>query len=215
MGMEVVNACLATYLPVPVPRSYLVDLPPALLDVVGDAGLASRIRASSSVGFGSALVPGPLGVWHGGRTVSKTVLPSALGAFVFDAVIENVDRRSENPNCLVTGEEIWMIDHELAFPRNLIERRALPWEVGGLQWLTDPGRHIFLEQLRKHARRLDFRPVRSAWAALSDQCLDGIRAEIPQEWSESLPAVDQALVRVRQARDNINGVIAEARRVLT
>ena len=38
--------------------------------------------------------------------------------------------------------------------------------------------------------------------------------EIPSEWDAAHPAVEEALDRVRNARDNLDGVIAETRRVL-
>jgi hypothetical protein len=37
---------------------------------------------------------------------------------------------------------------------------------------------------------------------------------IPPEWETAQPAVEEALDRVRNARDNLDGVIAEIRRVL-
>lgn len=115
----------------------------------------------------------------------------------------------------MTGDRIRLIDHELAFPRTLIGDRESPWQLGGLQWLKDPRRHIFYDSLSKHASILEFRSIRRAWTALSDSRLGEIRAAIPQEWGEALPAVDQALGQVRKARDNMNGVISEVKRVLT
>ncbi len=101
LAREVVAASLAKDLGLPVPASYLVDIPPALSEVVADRNLASRLRESSSVGFGSAKVGNQFSVWSSGGRIAEAMLPVALSALVFDAVIENPDRRVSNPNCLV------------------------------------------------------------------------------------------------------------------
>lgn len=214
LAREVVAACLATLLKLPVPSPCLVDLPPDLAEVVHDSRIAARIRTSSSVAFGSIYVSKPFSAWPRGKPISRGMLPLALGTFVFDAVIENADRRPDNPNCLVAGEEITLIDHELSFPRSLVGNVLPPWKTGGIEWLSDRNRHIFSEPLRKHARNLDFGPIRELWLALSDRRLDKIRAAIPEEWDEVGPYVGEVLRRVQQARDNIDSVIIEAKRVL-
>ena len=163
LAREVVAACIAGYLQLPVPDPWLVDLPAALPDALQDESIASRIRDSSSVAFGSTFLRRPFSVWPRGKRISRNMLPVALGAFVFDAVIGNVDRRTSNPNCLATGQEIRLIDHELTFPQNLIGNQLPPWELGGMRWLENRGQHIFLEGLRKQARNLDFGPVRGLW----------------------------------------------------
>ena len=43
-------------------------------------------------------------------------LEKSLRALVFDAVIDNADRKPSNPNCLVAGDRLHLIDDELAFP---------------------------------------------------------------------------------------------------
>lgn len=99
LAMEVVAACVARYLRLPVPTPYLVDLPAALVAAVGDRDLARRIRASSCVAFGSTFLPEPFAARPAGRMVSGPMLKIVLGVFVFDAVIGNADRRPGNPNC--------------------------------------------------------------------------------------------------------------------
>lgn len=51
---------------------------------------------------------------------TEATRPTAAGVLLFDAIIQNPDRRDENPNCLVQGNELRMIDHELAFAHRLI-----------------------------------------------------------------------------------------------
>ena len=44
--------------------------------------------------------------------------------------------------------------------------------------------------------------------------LQEYRNAIPPEWGEALSAVEDAIDRIRNARNNIDGIISEARQVL-
>ena len=212
LAKEVVAACLAHDLGLPVPVPYLVDIPTELVSVVSDVDIATRLQASSSVCFGSSKVH-QFGAWSLGSRVTEAMQPVALSALVFDAVIENPDRRPSNPNCLVSGDHIRLIDHELAFPSTaMMIGRLPPWQNGGLSWIEQPDGHIFRKQL-KH-RGLDYSLLPGIWSSVSDARLQDYRSAIPSVWSEALPVVDDALDRIRMARDNIAGVIAEIQRVL-
>lgn len=213
LAREVIAACLAQDLGLPVPIPYLIDIPSGLASIVADKAIADRLQASSGVGFGSAKVDNQFSSWNLGSRVSETMLPDALGTLVFDAVIENVDRRITNPNCLVSGDRIRIIDHELAFPSKatVIGWRP-PWHPGELSWLNQPDGHIFCRGLK--GRNLDLLTLPELWSGVSDARLLEYRAAIPAEWHKALPAVDEALDRIRSARDNIDGVIAEIERVL-
>ena len=213
LAREVVAACLAIDLSLPVPTPYLVEIPSTLASGVTDPDIPDRLRVSSPVGFGSAKVGNQFSVWTSGNRVTESMLPAALGAFVFDAVIDNPDRKPSNPNCLVARDRLRLIDHELAFPSTsgLLDWRP-PWQAGALSWLEQADGHLFCRELKK--RNLDFGPLRQLWSAISDDRLLEYRHAIPPEWDAAHPAVEEALERVRNARDNLDGVIAETRRVL-
>lgn len=211
LAMEVVAACIAIRLQLPVPSPFLVDLPPRLSQGGQDERIRRRIVASSSVAFGSMYLPRRFVPWHKGSRVSSETIQVALGAFVFDAVIDNADRKPRNPNCLHSGQEIRLIDHELAFTRNLVGNQPPPWKERGLQWLHGHDQHIFWDELRRHARNLDFGRISGLWETLSDECLERIRRAIPAEWCGARPAVDKALNRIRQAKANMSGVTNEVR----
>ena len=213
LAREVVAACLAADLRLPVPTPYLVEIPPDLALAVKDDNIANRLQNSSPVGFGSEKIKNQRGIWTAGTRIAEAMVPAALGAMVFDAIIDNPDRRPSNPNCLVSGDEFHLIDHELAFLRTagLLDWQP-PWHAGALQRLDAVDGHIFASGLKR--RRLDFALIRAVWSAISDERLSEYRNAIPPEWEEALPAVDEALGQIRDARDNFDGVIAEIERVL-
>lgn len=141
------------------------------------------------------------------------MLPVVLLGFAFDAVVENPDRRPRNPNCLVSGDEIFLIDHELAFTPSHVAQKP-PWELGGLQYLKDNEKHIFRRQLVGKSKTLDFKTLRNQWTGLEEGYIAKCRAAIPQEWLGGQAVAEQAITQVRQAKENIDGVIDELRRVL-
>jgi hypothetical protein len=140
------------------------------------------------------------------------MVETALGIFVFDAIIQNDNRREGNANCLVLGEHLRIIDHELAFSHRLILGWQPPWQLGGLQRFVNPGAHIFRGKLRRAA--LNFDPIRAAWAALSDGRIEGYATALSAEWATAAADTAAAIRLVQDARDHIYGCLNEIKRVL-
>ena len=213
LAREAIAACLAGDLGLPVPESFLVELPPAWVAAVPDAELRAAMAASQPVAFGSRLAGPQFGTWHSGINLRAEMLETALGILVFDAIIQNDDRRAGNSNCLVLGEHLRIIDHELAFAHRLMLGWQPPWQLGGLQRLVNPGAHIFRDKLRGAA--LNFAPIRAAWAGLSDGRVEGYASALPAEWAEAAADAAAAIRLIKDARDHIDGCLNEVRRVLT
>jgi hypothetical protein len=179
LAREAIAACLAADLGLPVPQPFLVDLPAAWVAAVPDADIRAAMAASLPVAFGSRLAGPQFATWNPGISLRPEMVETALGIFVFDAIIQNDDRREGNANCLVLGEHLRIIDHELAFAHRLIIGWKPPWQLGGLQGLVNPGTHIFRDKLRR--AELNFDPIRAAWAALSDGRIEGYALESVRE----------------------------------
>jgi hypothetical protein len=212
LAKEALAACLATDLGLPVPKPFLVEIPQGLEAAMQDADVAKRIANSSALAFGSTRVSEQFSIWLPGSRISEAMLPVAAAIFLFDAIIQNPDRRDANPNCLTSGEEIRIIDHELAFPHLWIARWKPPWQVGSMDLLTQPGQHIFFAQLRQ--RKIDFTALRAAWAGLSEAHLQAYKMAMPAEWAAGRPAIDKALGLIADARDRIDDCISELGRIL-
>jgi len=214
LAREAIAACLAGDLGLPVPQPFLVDLPAAWVAAVPDAEIRAAMAASLPVAFGSRLAGPQFATWNPGIGLRPEMLETALGIFVFDAIIQNDDRREGNANCLVLGEHLRIIDHELAFAHRLIFTGwQPPWQLGGLQRLVNPGAHIFRDKLRRAA--LNFDPIRAAWAALSDGRIEGYASALPGEWSSAADDAASAIRLIKDARDHIDGCLNEMKRVLT
>lgn len=212
---EAVAACLAADLGLPIMQPYLVDMPPGWVASVPDQTLRADIAASAPIAFGSRIAGSQFNAWHPGITLRGEMMASALAIFTFDAIVQNVDRRVENPNCLVLGPTLRIIDHELAFAHRLLIGWRPPWTPGAMQSLSmPPSIHIFYSGLRKQS--LDFTPIRAAWSALPDGRIDAYAAALPSAWGgAACQAAVDAIRLIKEARDNIEGCLAEVQRVLT
>jgi hypothetical protein len=162
LAREVVGACLAGDLGLPVPEPFLINIPAQWAATIPDTSERAKVQRSSPVAFGSRAVTGQLSVWSPGNSISDIMLPMAAGIFVFDGIIQNPDRRSGNPNCLVRGDELRIFDHELAFSHGLVLGWTPPWVIGGLKPMETNGNHIFRAGLK--GRSIDYGPIRAAWA---------------------------------------------------
>ena len=212
LAREVIAACLAGDLGLPLPTPYLLDITPAWAASVTDAAIRANIQRSAPVAFGSSFAGAQFSAWNDGTTLRPAMVPLALATFVFDAIIQNPDRRSSNPNCLVRGDTFRIFDHELAFAHGLILGWKPPWTPGSLQLLEQPGFHIFRRKLR--GVDLDFAPVRESWKQLPDSRIDGYAATVPVKWAQAAADVAGAIALIKSARDQIDACIVEIQRVL-
>lgn len=213
LAREAIAACLAADLGLPLPRPYLVDLPAVWIASVTDAPVRQALSAGCPVAFGSRLVGRGFTVWNQGMRLHPVMVPAALGILAFDGITANPDRRSDNPNCLVRGEELRIFDHELTFTHHLTIPSRKPWQAGSMNYLMSPGSHIFRDKLR--GQELNFAPIRAAWAALSDGRIASYGATLPLEWAGIEASVTSAVQLIKDARDRIDDCLAEVQRVLT
>lgn len=212
LAREVIAACLAGDLGLPVSEPFLIDLPAEFVSLVPDAGQRTRIAASVPVAFGSRHLSGQVSAWNQRTRLLPSMVPTAAAILAFDGIVQNADRRADNPNCLVRGTELRIFDHELTFSHGLVIGWTPPWRLGGLSVLEVPGYHAFRSALRGQA--VDYRPIRAAWLALSDSRISAYGGAIPPEWAAASGAVSGALALIRDARDNIDACLTEVQRVL-
>lgn len=209
LAVEVIAACLAGSIGLPIPEPFLVDLSPEWRAAL-PADVRQRVSEFDNLAFGSKLISPQWPAWTVANRLSPTMVQTAAEILAFDAFTENVDRREGNPNCFVSGDQLRIFDHELAFPRGLIGGK--PWSAGGMKPLTElPGRHIFHGQLVGQA--VDHAAIQSKWAALRDEDIEDYGAAVPAEWRDEA-FVSDILEKIRQVRDNLLGCMTELERIL-
>jgi hypothetical protein len=140
--------------------------------------LAQVLRASGGLNFGSKLLT-DVSIWPVGKSIPDGMLPAAAHILAFDCLISNDDRRRDNPNVLVRGDDLFVIDHEACFSfLYLVAGGNRPWEVRHLNALRN---HVFFYQLRRQQIDLGFFTARLA--ALGDPGLERIIREVPTQWT--------------------------------
>lgn len=212
---EAIAAILAADLALPIPQPLVVEFDAEFVELIRlrDPALAERAAASLLVAFGSSKLPPGFALLPRGKSVPQTLRPQAAEIFAFDALIQNPDRRQENPNCLLDGRSFAIFDHELAFiTRGIIGWRP-PWEVGALATLNGLKEHVFFADLQ--GKPLDFGRFKGAWEAISDARLREYRRALPEAWADDHGIADESLNYIASVRENIDPALAEIARVLT
>jgi hypothetical protein len=64
-------------------------------------------------------------------------------------------------------------------------------------------------------RKIDYGPIRAAWADLSDAKIADYERALPVEWSGTAATVAGAIKLIMDARDNIDACLEEVKRVLS
>ena len=213
IAMEAVVACLAGDLGLPVPQPFIAELSPQFLEAtaVVDEEWAGLAAASCPRTFASKRVPDGFTTWVSGGKVPTSSQVAAASILLLDAVSKNADRRPENPNLLVRGDEFRIIDHELCFPTFLLTL-GNAWEIGGLQGMATPEWHILRDGLQ--GQEIDWETTVGSWKAISDEMIEGYAACLPDQWAEAQPVIHSALDRIKQARDNVEDCAIEVQRII-
>lgn len=209
LSVEVIAACLAGSIGLPIPEPFIVDLSPEWREAL-PIDVRSRVSEFDNLVFGSKLIWPQWPAWTVANRLSPAMLQTAAEILAFDAFAENSDRLENNPNCLVKGDQLMIFDHELAFPRTMLG--AKPWIIGGMNGLTvPPGRHIFHRELV--GRAVDHDAIRRKWAGLRDEDIEEYGTAVPLEWRDE-PFILDILAKIRQVRDNLGGCMVELERIL-
>lgn len=214
LAREAITACLAADLDLPIPRPFRVEITDEFIETVSDPEMKRRFKASCRVGFGSTKVPEQFSSWPTAHRADPAMIDKVAAIFLFDGIIQNGDRRVQNPNCLVRGEDLRIIDHDLCFAHGLLFNWTAPWQTGGMEALRQIGenQHVFHASLK--GKTPDFSLIKNAWTGLSDTRIDGYQSAIPPEWAAANGVVASAIKLIKDARDNFDDCILEARRVI-
>ena len=201
--VEAVAAMLAADIGLPVPEPFLVHLDALFVQSIQDNELRTFLSSASPIAFGSRKLPDGFSVWPSEAVVIESLSETAAEVYVFDAIIVNSDRRPVNPNCLFSGRQIGIFDHELAFKQNSVLFWKEPWVDGGLNGLDD---HIFapryFEKKVKNLNRFE-----SAWGAITEQRLAEYQQALPSEWAGYESFISETMDYLLQVKNNISKVV--------
>jgi hypothetical protein len=188
---ELLASRLATYFGLSTPAPALIVIEQELVDLVLtlsdiSPSQVAAIRGSSGLNFGTRHLVGA-GTWPTDKSIPESRRDSALEIFAFDALIQNPDRRFDNPNLFARLDEFIIFDHETAFSFLFdIGPATAPWEIDIHRYLVD---HAFYRRLK--SKEIELEGFISKLGTLSESALQRVVAEVPAEWEneECIPSI--------------------------
>lgn len=206
---EIFAAALARHFGMAAPGPAVITIEPALVELIinTQASQAALLRGSIGLNFGTKALSG-VSIWPVEKSLPDAMWQAAVDIFAFDALIQNPDRRFNNPNLFTQGDNLLVFDHEMAFSflRAILPSES-PWNLDHQQFLTN---HVFYRKLK--SRPIDLAGFTDSLRGVSDSLLDAIVADVPAEWNNGgIPKIERHLRTVRERA----GEFAEAvRRIL-
>lgn len=196
---------LAEYFEVPHLTAALVEIDQELADSIQDKVINERVKKSVGLNFGTKFVPG-FNTWVAGDTIPPSLQKTAFEIVAFDAVIENPDRRIDKSNLLFKGEELLVLDHELAFAFVLtIGLDLKKWDQKRLEFLRNHPLHAGLK-----SRTPDLADFEIKLKKLNNKTIQGICDAVPAAFgtiNEKIPA------HLNAARENATEVMDVIREI--
>lgn len=211
---EALAAMLAADLELPVPEPLLVEFDAHFVAAIQmqDPEVAQLAARSVPVAFGSRHLPAGFSVIPTARPVPQALRQQACEIFAFDMLIQNPDRRPENPNCLSDGRAFAIFDHELAFLTEGVIGWRPPWVPGSLESTRRMQNHIFFRDLV--GKPLDLSRVQGAWQAITHRRLREYLQMLPDAWIDGANLANSTVEYLDKTRENLDAAMVEIERVL-
>ncbi|MGA2850122.1 MAG: HipA family kinase [Terracidiphilus sp.] len=192
---ELLGSKLATYFELPSPPPALIVLEPEIVELIAgtDPSKAELVRGSIGLNFGTQVLIG-FSTWPVDRHIPEIMRNTAGEIFAFDALLQNPDRRHNNPNLLTGGDTMMIFDHEIAFSFLFdLFPSPTPWNMDRQGYLTD---HVFYRQLK--SQPIDLTTFTTRLSSITGTVLEHLFADVPPEWNnEDAGRIGQHLSAVR------------------
>lgn len=200
---ELIAAQLADDLNLDVPRAGVVEVPAGFEEIVTDPEAAAAVKESIGFNFGSVHLGTGFTTWPPNRSPHGAQRDQAASIFAFDTLLQNPDRRTDNPNLWVRSDRLGVYDHEQAFSflfLPIIGGASRPWvsadQANAFRFLE---KHIFYSALRGSS--FDLEGFQERLGSLTDEQLGSYAVSVPAEWREGNDVCERVIEYLREARD--------------
>ena len=190
-----------------VPQAAIVHVDPIFVDIIKDQPASESLKKHKGPHFGSRDIGPGATVVNQGYTLIGEALEQAINIFAFDMFIQNTDRTASglagNPNVLFKRNDLFPIDHELAFSFiNLVGGNVEPWQLRNTELAN---RHIFHSRLRSHAHNkgISFENFLNALSNLQIEEVEDMVQRLPKEWYNER-YVNKIIEHCRLVLSNLN-----------
>lgn len=112
---ELLAAFMAKQIELNVAEPVLINISQDFADICRGKPYYQKIQNSIGINFGTVNFGGSFYIWQPDANLSIGLEDEALKIFVFDLLIQNIDRGHQKANINTNGKAIKIFDHELAF----------------------------------------------------------------------------------------------------
>lgn len=203
---ELIASRLASHFGILTPEPVAVTYDQQFSDLLADRFPARKGEFDCNVGynFASAYL-NPISPWPVKQDIPAKLRQEATDIFAFDCLIQNVDRRIDNPNLFVHEGHFYVYDHELAFSFLFdVLPSATPWILQAQGYLDN---HVFRRRLPRATA--DLANFSTRLQGLTDNTIGSIRDDIPEEWMH--PCLDRIEEHLRLVRAHDEEFAAEVK----
>lgn len=195
---EVLGSVLANEFDLPIPKSAFIELDSSFYQTIDDDDALERYDfVDKRIKFGTKLLYPSIEYQPQTYTTAEVKVKIDIDTvYAFDSLIKNADRNNSNPNMRVSGNNFYLLDHDLGF--QISERTAK--EQLNLQSLEYINRyHIFYDYLysswakskeqffytfEEYLRRLNLKTLDKAFKQLKYYGFSTHRHEMLKEYFE-------------------------------
>ncbi len=174
---------LANLLGIPVPEAAIIAIEKDFVAALPDLEMKRLFEMSLGLNFATKFKSPGFSTWPIGKPIPRNIFQACAEIFAFDALIQNPDRRGDNPNLLWSEEEVFAYDHEAAFSfifsidRSIRENPSSNLSAKNLEFLKN---HIFFNGLRKQS--INYNRMEEAMTAVGPATIKDIQGQIPEGW---------------------------------
>ncbi len=208
---ELLGAFIALELDIAVVKPAIIDVGEEFLELL--KGRDCWIVAGKSIGYnyGSQYIKG-YNTLILNQSLNDKLLPFAQNIFVFDLLIQNMDRTESKPNMLANGEEIVILDHEIAFGfvfDLFLKGNPGEFKDSDYHWINN---HCLLSLIR--GKPFDFENFSVKLNRLDDSFWKKAWELTPDDWKNK-NQFDKIRDFISTVRDNRNVFIQELKKIMS
>lgn len=213
---ELITAQLADNLGLDVPKAAVVEIPQGFETVVQNTDVVVMIQASVGKNFGTVHLGPAFTTWPPERPPHGNQRDQAAAIFAFDTLIQNPDRRAQNPNLWAKSDRLGVYDHEQAFSflfLPILGGAPRPWnasdQAAQFRFLES---HIFYASLRGSS--CDLSSFAEKVSALSENRIQQYVESVPEEWSAENTLCQDIAAYLNEARQEAAKLVSFVKHIL-
>jgi hypothetical protein len=206
---EFVAYHLADWLSISTPSPAIAHVSKEFVDAMPDVPAKAAFAKSLGLNFATNFLTPGFSTWPVDKRIPGNLTQTCLEMFAFDVLLQNPDRRKDNPNLLWNGDEIYLYDHEMAFSF-IFDAKAKNSPIDSLnapalKFFTT---HVFFLELRK--KKIDLSRMEGALASIKDDALLEVEQQLPKDWnSQHLGPILAYIKALRDKPTQLTRVVKE------